>query len=478
MSTEDTTSSLEDQIKASLDTGSILDLSYEEILSNASDKDASLIKVKFDFDPLLTVSTFSQLTGVFGGQSMTSVVPNGVLPYDIIGVRSVSFQLFTASVTIGQVSCEIVFGDNDDGLAWTVANINSAALTLTLNTIGFDWVLPLQEGSFLSGEVTGKVEISNLDLAVSVSFPDIVVEVSEEEGDAANIGEFFRQFGWESVSFLDNLYLYSFELIVAVNDGQVDIQSEVNTGDLDPLVLIGDSTNPILSLSELGFLFSSTSSSTQASIEATLICSTYLEVNTSAAFNSETNSWTFTGQINIPATATNLNPDNPNMDGDNYIVWVKDFAQIFISKAAADLVPDVIAKIGIEELSMSYTYTTNPDDNNTDDFKGVFAGDWTLGSSDVSAQLSVEVGSDVNAVSANFNMDGFEFSLGYNFSDGNGIISADIITLGISGSYDIDAEILEVTVDKTLYFGNALLYFVQSVSGNKFFSLGSPWEDA
>jgi hypothetical protein len=473
MSTTTSLDALTAQIIDSLRNGIPFDINYDEIVESAQDPDSPVISVFVDLsDDPVDLSTFSQLGGFFSGQSVTAVVPNGVLPSGVMYASQAAFTLIKDTQTVSSMSCQIVFDPDNDGLEWVIATINSAVLAVKLQTMQFSWTSPLSDNSFLEANVTGSWLISNLELDVNVAFPKIEIQIQQPDNVWVNVDEFFTKFGFPSVDWLAQINMTGLQFLAVPNDSSFEISSTLITEEEEPVVLIPGTTIPIMAMNEMFFSFSYAVGTTASTISADLAVCEYLLVNIQLDYNSIDGCWKFSGGIDVPGTFDIMHPDAA--EETTPIVTVSDLCLIFLESDS--YVPDSLANIGIEVLEIDYTYCGGEEDS-TYSFYGVFSGDWDIGGG-LSATLTALLGSETNEVSASFIMNGFEFECGYTFSDDSNIIFAKIPQLYIEGEYDIDSTILTVEIGGELKFGDILLYFVRSITGNKFFNLGSPWIDA
>ena len=494
-----------DKITASASNGSVPKFKYSELLAAAAFQDARVINVHIPLN--LSLDSFDQVSGVFGGASLSTIVPRGILPDAQLTLLSVDFMLTdpsdpsTTPGEVFQMSCAIGFMEEASGsstgttpLTWQIADIDSHALEVTLDYIGFTKSMPGQAMSIFQATVYGSVEVgtgaNSVTLDVTAGFPNPYIKLDLAKGCSLNLGSFFDHFGLPKAAFLADLSLSQFDFCASPGSGSFDLNAAIEaTGALSLL----PSGSPVeISLDRMGFDFSHAPGSSQGFIGARLLCragnaASSLAVGVRAYVDITTGNWTFTGNIDVPETCLTLG--KPPVGG-IYTVTLKDLATIFAPSYVND-VPSEIAGLGISTLFIDYTHVKGGA-NNTYEFYGVFDDQWSLGgSSEIKTELGITLSNSQNQVSADFEMHGFEFTLAYAFGSSstiNASISAmlDGQALNLSGSYSAnppneDGKPAGGTA--TLNFGDGvnlgmlLAWFIGEVTKNRYFKLPPPWDD-
>lgn len=472
-------------VKDAIKSGTQLALEFSDLITIAKDPNAPITTVTVK--PDLDLSNVYQLSPVVQVAQLLSLMPSNVLPAGSIVLDTVAVTLLTKTKEIGGVDCHVVFKDGK-GASWTIATIGSAPFTVLLSSIDVGITEPQKESRVVHASASGGITISSLDLDVNVAYPDGSVEIQQPSGDMVNVGQFFKQFGLTGVDFLDKLFLDKLEFAGNYSEKSLSIQAELLTKDNQSLTLIpGTGSTAILGLQEMFFTFSHAPGATAASISSQLLSMGALAFDISAD-RKENASWLFKGDINVPQTWSNLNggatpPDKP-------AISVADFADLFVPGSKSQ-VPSELASFGIASLSADYTYNTGGEaDSNAYNFHGEFNGNWQLipsSSDSLEAILTIDLsraedGTEDNKVSAEFDLDGFQFILGYAFGTDN-VVSASISTvidkkkLEIDGDYDLDKKILTLQLASEATFAMLISWFVQQATGNRYFQMPKPWDD-
>ncbi|MBX2830182.1 MAG: hypothetical protein KTR23_03235 [Rhodospirillales bacterium] len=485
---------LKQQIQAHIASGTVFPLDYATLAKNAEYVDAAVIPVNINFEPTPPAAgqglgSFNKISGLLGGNMMSTIVPNGILPSADIALTEVGFLLGTADKSVIQVSCALGFYTNGAaGLSWDIADIDGKKLTLVLDTIDFAWTMPGEESESIFGSVNGTTTIGGFTLDVSLTFPGIILELSLPKGSALDISDFFSHFGFGVFTFPTDLYLTRLDFTAAPGDSSFDINALIETGDGGPLSLIPD----LLSVDELSFAFSHAPGSTQGSIGAQLICLQYLVLNVSAEMDTVSQSWQFSGFIDIPATWTLRNKarQTPKSTPTTYEVSLSDLGFIFAPNDYQNI-PSAIGDFSIAALGISYSYSSAGDGNGEFTFSGVFEDQWSLDGETINADMTLTFdrrkkqdgsGHETSgSVAADFVMDGFNFSLGYTFG-----ISTEYTAKISCPQFEIDGTYTENAAPAkggtaTLSFGSGdnlgdlLSWFVGEAADNPYFTLPYPW---
>lgn len=475
-------STLAAEIAQSVKSGDALALDYTALaaLLDPEDRDVPVVSVEVDLEDL-KLQTFYQAAGLFGGQSLASMIPSGILPSGEIALQSVIFELFTGTETIGGVSCTIAFSPDSKppGLGWTIATIGSTDLTLTLDALTITWTEPGQPSQFLSASVAGSMAIGEgedrLTLDLRVTFPDITVLVKETQGSLVKLGSFFDHFGLPKLAFLDDLYLAGFELYADPGGKSFDVSATIETKATDPtkpppsLTLIPDPMGgtAILSFERMWFDFSYAPGAVQGTIGGLLVLKGGIALSAFATYNSGSGTWTFDGAIDVATSWSLLNngaaaPATPT-------VMLENIATLVFGSSVQ--LPEGIGTFGIAALSVDYQYAKAG--HSSYSFTGSFSDQWTLGSVDVGATLNILLSDNDKHISADFSIDGFEFTLTYTFGT-TPDIAVTIPALGLSGDYK--SHVATVTFAEDFPLFELLAWFVASVTRNRFFALPSPWD--
>jgi len=475
-------SDLAAEIAASVKSGDPLTPEYATLaaLLDPDDRTVPVVSVEVDLEAQ-KLQTFYQVAGLVGGQSLASLIPSGILPGGEITLQSVSFELFTASQSIGSISCIIAFSPDSQppGLGWTIATIGSTDLTLTLETLTVIWTEPGQPSQFLSASVAGALVIGSGDdsvsLDLSVTFPDVTVLVEETQGELLRLGSFFDHFGLPKLSFLDDLYLAGFKLDADPGGKSFDVSATIETKAPDPatppqpLTLIPNPSggSAILAFDRMWFDFSYAPGGLQSTIGGLLVLKGGIALSAVAAYDSGAGTWTFDGAIDVATSWSLLNNNKPPPDAP--AVMLENIATLMFGSSVQ--LPEGIGALGIAALAVDYQYAKAG--HSSYSFTGSFTGHWTLGSADVGATLNILLSDSDRHVSADFSVDGFEFTLTYTFGQTPDVAVA-IPALGLSGDYKSGVATVNFTEDFPLF--ELLAWFVASVTGNRFFALPSPWD--
>jgi hypothetical protein len=476
---------LKSAIELALTTGATLALDYEQILQNAdadSTGDPVIVIDIGDFDSkAANLSALSQATGVLGGQSIGALVPNGILPAADITVQNVSFKLFAGSKTVGSVSCTIAFFDKggNNPLTWDIVTLdpgssNPAKLSVTLDTITLTWVNPLQAQQMFGAIIYGSATIGSLPLTVSITFPDFTLTIEETPHALVNVGEFFTQLKLPDVGFLDNLVLQGFQLTANPGQGSFAVAASMETAGPPPLALLIIGGKTVLGFDNMAFSLSHASGTTSGQIggQVTVLDALVLDVQAALDTDPQSGSWTFEGDIDIPASWQNLPANKGKPLPAKPQITVADLMHIFIDDSVNP--PSALPVLGIAALSFSYTRTRAGDDKYA--LNGEFDLEWKL-ADDVKAAVTVALGSDGNSVSAVFDLDGVAFTLSYSFSKASSDISATIVVgdvLSMTGTYGGDTLTLKFVKCPSL--ADFIGWLVGEVSGNRYFTLPDPWD--
>lgn len=463
--------SLQQKISDSVKTGAALVASYDEIIAVAKNPNGPVVLV--DIDVPLAVAGLEQLAGVIAGGSISATVPKSLLPSGVISLQSVRFTLFTQTKTIGEISCIVAFGPGGQGLTWNITKIGSAQLSVTLDSLLLKWITPGTPAQFISALGSGSTTLGSLTLDVAVSYPQPTISFTQAGSAYVNLGDFFQQLGLPSVAFLHDLLMAEFALTFAFSQSTVSLSTQVDAdGDTGVTLIPAVGSGPaILAFEQMGFNFTSAGGEVEAGIRGELLVFGNLALGVEAARNSD-GSWSFSGNIDIPATWNRLHPSAP--PSEPLVVTVADFAAIF---APGSSPPDALKTFGIAALSVDYSYSSSS--SRTYALDGVFAGNWSVGSG-LTAQVEIALGTAGNKLSAEFDLEGVSFELGYTFGNAPKLIDAKIEAgdvLSLSGAYNLDTDLVTLKFDKALQFDKLIAWFIREVTGNRYFSLPDPWDE-
>lgn len=475
--------SLKHKIIARVQSGSSFALNYTEILANADYTGAAVVPATISLN--LPINSFTQIAGLLTGQPIASTVPKGILPDAKLTLKSVGFSLATATQEVIQVSCTISFSNaQSQPLTWDIATINQTSLTLTLDTINFIWSLPSKEMESFLVAVDGSATVGILPLDLSITFPNPTINLFQPPESYVNLGDFFTQFDLPQVDFLAQLYITHFDFSATPGSRSFNIGAVIETDQGTPLTLLSVDSTAILALDSMGFNFSHAPGETNGTISGQFSCRSQLVLDVNASIDMSSGTCSFDGFINIPATWKKLNPTS--VAPKTYAVTLPNLADIFVS-GASSYIPSALNDFSIAALSVDYTYVKGGD-NSAYAFNGVFDGNWTLDSAgELSAELQITLGSSQNQVSADFEMDGFHFTLSCDLTKTTKEISASISDeidgqqLAANGTYTDNTtasppnKTATFTITSLPSLGALMAWFVAKVTDNPFFILPDPW---
>jgi hypothetical protein len=473
------TGPLQLRIADSVRTGTPLVVDYAQVLAGASNPGGPVVHVTVPIGAAL--STIERVAGILRGGSLSSLVPQALLPSGAIALESVIFTLFTADQTIGEISCLVTFGQDGQGLDWKIASIGRADLQVGLKTLLLQWIGPGTSGQYLAAQAAGRASLGTFRLSVDASFPQPTLTFTQD--GSVVVGDFFAQIGLPAVGigFLDDLLLEQFELEYAFSQSQFSLASLVAGEDGAPVTLIpGPGGTPILAFDRMQFAFISAGGDVRANIQGELLVRGKLALNVQAARTAD-GSWNFAGDIDIRETWQNCHPGQTPPDTPT--VGLPEFAQIF---GASVNPPSALPSVGIAALSIAYSYAANGSKSYS--INGVFDGNWSL-ADNLTAVLTIALDRQTddkgavqehNLVSAEFDLAGVAFTLSYTFGNDAKTIDASVVAgdlISLSGSYATDTKVVTLTFDKALRFDALLAWFVAEVTGNRYFTLPDPWDD-
>ncbi|MCK9636015.1 MAG: hypothetical protein M0R41_07030 [Methylobacter tundripaludum] len=482
---------LKSKITDSLSSGTTIDWDYKTIAAEQNIAGAVFpVTVKIG----LEVDSPYLLSGVFSGQSLLALIPPSLLPLGSITLDSVVFDLFTANETIGGIHGYLSLGAGGTGLTWNIATVGTNEFAVNLSGLSVSWITPQNPAaSFLTVSAFGFVKIGAFNLEVVVSFPEAEVQIFQPPSENLNLGAFFSHFGLTSVEFLDSLVLENFNLVVDGSSKSVELFADIevvqtasaSSGENALTLIRGvDSSPAVLGIAGLAVQFSAAGGAVNASLLGELLCLGKLALSAKVAIDTGTGTWTFDGYLDIQKTWNNLNPGVKPPK--TYSITLPYLADIFVS-GASSYIPSALNDFSIAALSVDYTYVKGGD-NSAYAFNGVFDGNWTLDSAgEISAELQITLGSSQNKVSADFEMDGFEFTLSCDLTKTTKEISASISDeidgqqLAASGTYTDNAaasppnKTATFTITSLPSLGALMAWFVAKVTDNPFFILPAPW---
>lgn len=493
---------LSEQISDSLSNGALLDLSYGNISSNGTAVYKDSAVTPYELSGLgLTLSSFSDIAGIVGGQSTASIVPDGILPSEIgnITLTDVGFLLAEADKKVLRVDCTISFGAS--GLLWKIADVDKTPFTIKLKTITFGLSEP-EDPETLSFFATAKgtVTVGSFTLDVTATFPDVTIKICQPPCSQLDLSTLFNHFGWSDSGFKDSVYLSHFFLSATPRQKSFTLGAVLGTHSSSPLALISDDTTTILSFENMGFDLSHSPSNTLGAINGSFLFMSNLVLDISAdmtitekkegSVTTKDISWDFNGSINIPETCTNLNVDP--VSGAYSLPLITLITKSF--GIATPNLPESIANLAISYLLIDYSYSKSGGDaNKSYKFKGALSDSWALDNTDMSADVAVtlvhdeaDVNNDKKEISADFKMDGFDFCLSCDLTSTTEEITATIKdeiddqTLDLSGSYTKDTTTKTNTVSLKFQsefpLVSLMVWMVEKVSGNPYYTLPDPWD--
>lgn len=482
--------SLKDRINASLQQGVPLPLgsdTYSAVLSLAADKSADLAIVTIKDVTLPANPTLSNLAGLFAGNSVASLVPNTALSLDgvTLSIDSVGFVLATKAEKIVQLSATLGF----TGMSWQVITIGSDAIILALDSIRFVGSAPGGGMPYFMATANGTAAIgSQLTLDVAVGFPGGGISLMQAPGTTLDMGTFFTSLGLDGMGLMDQVSLSELEFSIDPASEGFSMGGVLAPETGNSLSLIPD----VLSLENMYLSLSHSPGDTVGAINASLLFGQYLAVDISADMNTKTSAWDFSGNINIPQTAKNLSipPDDKK-----YAIPLLTLITESFGIATPNL-PSELANLAISYLLIDYSYSKSGGDaNKSYTFKGAIADSWTLDNTDMSAEVAVTLVHDEanpsnnkKEIFADFEMDGFDFTLSCDLTNATKEITASISDtidgqfLDLSGSYTKDTATKTNTVSLTFQSEfpilSLMVWLVEKVAGDPYYSLPDPWAEA
>jgi len=497
---------LSNQIKDAVSNGSMLELSYKNIKSNGTPlyEDSAVTSYEFpNFD--LPINSFSDIAGIVGGKATESIVPNGILPSVLgaISITEVGFLLSEVEKKLLRVECTISF--DQSGLLWEIADIDESPLSIRLNTITFGLSQPENPdmiGFFATAK--GAVTIGNFTLDVSVTFPNIKITISQPPCSQLDLDSLFTHFGWSNAGFKDKIYLSHFFLSATPDQKSFVLRADLSTHTSSPLVLISEGKTNILSLNKMGLSILRAPGNTDGAIKCSFLFMSTLTLDVNAELKiieknengvqTKNVSWDFNGNINIVQTAINLGIQ-PDSSG-KYAVPLVELIKKSFGVASPNL-PAAIKNFAISLLSIEYTYSKNGGDaNKSYTFKGAIEDSWTLGGTDMEAEVDLTIvkdsgtpANDKKEVSAEFKIDGFDFKFSCDLSAVGPDIAVNISDevngkkFSISGSYSKSAHTATIPAPggdaiELPPLADLMDWFVEKVSGDPYFTLPDPWAGA
>lgn len=490
----------------SLQGGTGFKLDYNEIVKHAEYTDAKVIPatVSFAGQKNNQFSSLNNVASLFSVASIGSIIPEGILSPTSLSLDSASFYLVPADEAIIEFACVIGLGD----LSWS-----DSRFSLSLDTIRFVWSLPGKPMSWFGATVNGTVKLGDLNLDLSISFPDPVIKLDLPPSSGVKLSDLLAPFVSvaKQVDFCEELYLTqfdfsasplakptksnpnisvpgfdSFSLSTVLETEPQPVPKKPNTFVQLPVDLIPG----ILTLDMISFDLSHNTGNTNGTLDGQLLCKEKLALYTVASLDTGNGSWTFNGSINIPTTWNNLNPDAKTVPSP-YVVTLTDLITIFGFELGVLSTATVLSDLGISTLSITYTHASSKAANSTYTFNGVFEEHWSLDDTgDIPpAELTIALGSEQNHIAAEFDMDGFKFDLSYDFAQSGSAIAIDISKaidgkeFKLSGSYKANPLVNKKPQGGIATLGfcadvdlaTLLSWVVGEVTQNRYFRLPDPW---
>lgn len=487
---------LQDQINAALKQGVPLSLgndTYTAVLDLTSDKTSDLVHVAVKDINLPQNPSLHNLAGLFGGNSIASLVPSVALPLDdvTLAIQNVGFVLATKAEKIIQVSAAIGF----TGMSWKVITLGQDAITLKLDSIRFVASTPGSNLPFFMATAYGKATIgTQLTLDVTANFPGGSISLIQAPGTSLDMGTFFNSLGLDGMGMMDKVSLSGMNFSIDPKSQSFDLQGGLSPQKESSLELIPN----VLAFENMYFSLSHTSEDTRGTINGSLIFGNYLALDASANLNTSDSSWDFSGNINIPQTAKNLEIPPKN---NTYHAPLATLIEKVLSIATPNL-PGSIANLSISYLFIDYSHSKSDSSaTNSYTLKGALSDNWILDGTELSATVAVNIFHQVadtknnkkqnfkKEVSADFSMDGFDFTLSCDLTNTSEEISASISdemdgqSLAMNGTYTEDKTAqppnrkIVFTITSLPNLGTLMAWFVKKVTGDPFFTLPNPWFD-
>lgn len=478
-------------INQSIQSGDSLNWNYS-LIAKEQKLNGPVVPVRVEIKK--EVTSISILSGLFGGSSLAAAIPEGVLPPFHLTLDSLVFDLFTNTKTVGGIHGYLAMGKGGSGMSLSIARIGQSDVSITLSGLTISWVDPQRpKASILAISFRGSFKVGELYLEVLVSLPQGQIQISQPEVQSISIGDFFSQLRLPSVEFLSKLFLQNFQFLAILGSHSFSLSADIGTDSNDSLTLISAADRTILALDEMSFSFSHAPGNTKGIIRGSLVFMEKLVLNASASVDISSGTWHFTGNINVPATAIKLGV--PPKDGQYTVPVIKLLTESFGINEPN--LPEPLRNLGISYLEVSYTYTKDGGEANTCySFKGALASHWQLASNDMRAQveLLLEKGQDYEkkAISAQFEMDGFAFSLGCELANKEKKIDASISAeiqgqwLIAKGTYRETSEppqradkrttkTIDFEIESLPSLGALMAWFVKSITQNHYYTLPEPW---
>lgn len=480
------TSSFKNQIKQSLKSGATLDISFGNISENAAPLyEAPVLPYEIPLD--ITINSIQEIAGVIGGRSMQTLIPNGLLPaipHHTMTLSSVNILLEKIEQQVLKFECSISFGNS--GLPWNVIPLGKG-ITMKILTLDIGVSQPTSlKNSTLYGSVHGTIQIGSFELECSLDFPGTTISICLPPDSQFNLSALFDHFSWTGLSFPENLLLSYFNLYVDVGQKSFLLNSVVETEGLKPLTLIPaiSGSKEILSINQLGLSIAYAPNALNGQLSGSLLFMENLALDVRAGMNVQSGSWSFSGNINIPATAQNLGIKPVN--GKYSVSIIKLIEECF--DVTAPNFPEAIQNLGIASLQIDYTYSkTGGEANKSYSFQGALASNWKLAGTSMSAAVEVLItkneSSETKSISADFEMDGFSFCLSCALNDEEKLINTSVKAdiqgdkLEISGTYDESNNTVTLKFKQTPSLSTLLGWFIQELTGNRYFELPTPWNE-
>lgn len=495
--------SFKDQINKSLAKGISIPINsdtYKALLNIHGNTNQDIVTVTFSQADIITPTklTLNNLFGLFGGNAISSLVPEHILPLSgkSLTIQSVGFELSTDIEQITGLTTVITF----TGLSLNPVSI----IDLNFESLAITWSLPGNKMQSLSAQLFSNNTIAGLSLNALMSFPSGTISLYEPVGEVFNVGTFFTNLGILAGSILNNVSLKGFDFVINPNTQSFNLKGDFIPTSGTSITLIPS----ILSMQSMYFSFQYQTVEKQGKINASLVFRSFLFLDVTVAMdiqetgagggettgNGEAVSWDFSGNINMQQTANKLGIV-ATQGKNHYQIPLLTIAEKTFDVGTLTLPPE-FPTLNVSYLSIAYNHDeSGGNSNNSYTLKGGIATSWSLAGSDLEATIGFTVihdelvsSNNEKKINADFNFDGFDFSLGYDMVKNSGNLDASLSGImhghqfDISGSYNEEKN--EVNFPETT--GNPpplkfpplttmMAWFVQKVSGAPYFELPEPW---
>lgn len=472
---------IETQITNAVSNGQVIDLGQklvDAIIADPNNQGKDIISL--DVPVGITINALSKVVGVLGGRSVSALVPKESLNLKgvTITLKSVGFIISKNSGEVIQLNAIIEFS----GATLPLPCPGSKTISLSLNSIEFVLSSPGKETEIFMATVCGDISIGSgeneLTIDASMTFPGEVITFYQPPGQKLDMGTFFTGLGLPEIGIIDEVSLVNMNFSIVPRNKSFDLTGTLVPTSGTSIELI----NGILSFTDLSFGFLYVTNGKPAGyLNGSFLFMNVLALDVRAQMSPT--AWNFSGNIDIQGTCINLNI--PPSQGEYSLPIGALITKLF--PAAGANIPSAIADIVIDYLLINYSYSKDGTSNSNYEFIGSLKDQWTIGGTDIQAYVDFTITNDEKKISADFNIDGFDFTLGCDLTQNTKAITASISgeingqLLAASGAYTENPsatppnKTASLTVTSLPSLGALMAWFIKKLTGNPYFTLPEPW---